>query len=84
MTTLLRTVLPALLLTALITLSLGGCTQRYAGDVTPELDSYAHNETQDNYQYARVIDNNTRSIWDDLARFLLIDETSKLNPYPVR
>ena len=76
-------VFPALLLAAVCCMTLGGCTQRYAGDVTPELDSYAHNSTQDHYRYARVIDHNTRTIWDDLANLLLINEPTKLTRYPV-
>ena len=83
MPTIFRRVLPALLLSAAAVVCLGGCTQRYAGDVTPELDSYAHNSTQDHYRYARVIDHNTRGIWDDLANFLLINEPSQLHRYPV-
>jgi hypothetical protein len=79
----LRRGLTAVLLAAGCTLVLGGCASRYAGDITPELDSYAHNSTQDYNRYARVIDNNTRQAWDDLANFLLLNETSGLTEYPV-
>lgn len=57
-----------------------GCATSYGTDLTPELASYSQSEEQDANTYARVIDNNTRTIWDDFARFLLIDKTSRLNP----
>lgn len=58
----------------------GGCASSYSSDLTPELASLTQTEQQDANQYARVIDNNTRSIWDDFARLLLLDKNSRLNP----
>ena len=58
----------------------GGCS--YRSDVTPELDSVAANSEQDYNRYARVIDNNTRSAWDDLASILLIDRNMRLTRAP--
>ncbi len=52
-------------------------------DMTPALDSITRTSQQDKNQYARVIDHNTRAIWNDLARFLLIDRTSRLEPWPM-
>ena len=52
-------------------------------DMTPALDSITRTTQQDRNQYARVIDHNTRAIWNDLARFWLIDRTSRLEPWPM-
>lgn len=73
-----RTLTAALLAFALLLAS--GCATGYSGDLTPELASLTQSEEQDANQYARVIDNNTRSIWDDFARALLLDKNSRLNP----
>ena len=70
----------ALLLAAgLLTACSSTSPRAIRADVTPYMDSLARNTELDKNQYARVIDHNTRSAWDDLARILLIDETSRLN-----
>ncbi|MEM6853287.1 MAG: hypothetical protein AAF593_02660 [Planctomycetota bacterium] len=74
-----RHTLTATLLAAALLLA-GGCATGYSGDLTPELASLTQSEEQDANQYARVIDNNTRSIWDDLSRLFFLDKTSRLNP----
>ncbi len=51
-------------------------------DMTPELFSTGKSEGQAANHNARVIDNNTRGIWDDLSRLFFFDETSPLTPYP--
>ncbi|MBB6430390.1 hypothetical protein [Algisphaera agarilytica] len=58
----------------------GGCATNYSNDLTPELASYGKSEEQDANTYARVIDNNTRTIWDDFARIFFLDKNSRLNP----
>ena len=73
-----RTLTATLLAGALLLAS--GCATSYGTDLTPELASLSQTEEQDANQYARVIDNNTRSIWDDFARLLLLDKNSRLNP----
>ncbi|MEO1236718.1 MAG: hypothetical protein AAFX76_08020 [Planctomycetota bacterium] len=79
MTLSLRRTLPAVLLVGSLTFLLGGCGPKYTNDLTPELASLTRSEQQDANLYARVIDNNTRSAWDDLARLFLLDENSSLN-----
>lgn len=74
-----RTLVAALLVGGMTLLSTG-CATGYGNDLTPELDSYSRSSEQDANLYARVIDNNTRTIWDDFARLLLIDKTSRLQP----
>ncbi|MEM9420736.1 MAG: hypothetical protein AAGA25_17045 [Planctomycetota bacterium] len=73
-----RTLAAVLLAGAL--LYTGGCASSYSNDLTPELASYGRSEQQDANTYARVIDNNTRTIWDDFARIFFLDKTSRLNP----
>lgn len=75
-----RRTLAATLLAGGMILVNTGCATNYGTDLTPELASYSQSEEQDANQYARVIDNNTRSIWDDFARLLLLDKTSRLQP----
>lgn len=62
-------------------LMVGGCS--YRSNMTPELDSMAASSEQDYNRYARYIDNNTRSAWNDLQRLLLLDRSSRLTKYPV-
>ena len=57
-----------------------GCGTR--GDLTPELHSYTGSIEQDRNTVARVVDNNTRLIWDDIYRVLLLDRTSDLTRWP--
>ena len=52
-------------------------------DMTNAADSTARDDDQDRNDYARVIDNNTRGIWDDLARLMLVDRSSRLTPFSV-
>ena len=66
----------------LLFVGVAGCSgPRY--NVTPFLDSYAHNHEQDKNRYLRTIDHNTRSAWDDLAKLLLLDRPLRLVEYPV-
>ena len=81
-----RRFLPLLALAAGSTLLLStGCTQaqRIRANYTPYLDSTAYNSEQDRNTQARVIDHNTRGIWDDLNRMLLLDRPSRLTPYTI-
>ena len=78
-----KTLLPAAAL-LLVVGPLTACSNTSArairNDVTPRLDSTARSEAMDSNQYARVVDHNTRTAWDDLARFLFIDETTGMTP----
>ncbi|MEM9882963.1 MAG: hypothetical protein AAF800_08610 [Planctomycetota bacterium] len=73
-----RTFLAGLLAASL--LLAGGCATGYSTDLTPELESAGMTREQVENRNARVIDNNFRSIWDDLARAMLLDRTSGLQP----
>lgn len=79
--------LPLLALAVGATLLLGtsGCAatkaERIRANYTPYLDSVAFNSEQDRNTQARVIDHNTRNIWDDLNKILLLDEPSRLSAY---
>ena len=80
--------LPAVALLAGGTLLIGtaGCAtkaQRIRANYTPYLDSTAYNVEQDRNRQARVIDHNTRGIWDDLNRILLLNEPSRLTYYTI-
>lgn len=48
---------------------------------TPTLDHLAASHEQIENAHARVIDNNTRGIWSDLDRLLLLHRSSRLQPY---
>lgn len=52
-------------------------------NVTPELDHVAASNEQIRNDHARIIDNDTRAIWSDLDRLLLMDRSSRLQPHPV-
>ncbi|MEM8737601.1 MAG: hypothetical protein AAGG38_03875 [Planctomycetota bacterium] len=78
MTLAFRRTLTAALLAVSLTWIAAGCT--YRDDLTPELASLSQTEEQDANQYARVIDNSTRSAWDDLARLFLLDHNTRLTP----
>ncbi|BAM04109.1 hypothetical protein [Phycisphaera mikurensis] len=71
--------------TLLLSLGGTGCTkaQRIRANYTPYLDSTAYNSEQDRNRQARVIDHNTRGVWDDLNRVLLLDQPSRLSPYTI-
>ena len=86
MRTLPRRSLPLLALAACVLfLPSAGCTktERIRANYTPYLDSTAYNSEQDRNTQARVIDHNTRGIWDDLNRLLLLDQPSRLTPYTI-
>lgn len=76
-----RFVTASVFVSALALMSVG-CSSRgsISSDVTPALTSHGRTAEQDANTYARVIDNNTRTLWDDFARFFLVDKTSRLNP----
>lgn len=75
----------ALAIGATLLLGTSGCAatkaERIRANYTPYLDSTAKNAEQDRNTQARVIDHNTRSIWDDLNRILLLDKPSHANIY---
>ena len=79
----------AFLLVALLLPAMGCASQErkritarsVRSNMTPALDSIGRTTDQDYNNYARVIDHNTRAAWNDLARLLLIQETSDLEPY---
>lgn len=52
-------------------------------NTTPSLAHYARNGEQVKNDHARIIDNNTRGIWDDLDRILLLHENSHLTRHPI-
>jgi hypothetical protein len=64
-----------------------GCTRVTAGQIranmTPELASTNRSRELRKNDLARVRDNNTRAIWDDMDRFLLLHRNSRLTPWPV-
>ena len=70
---------------ATLLLGSGGCAatkaERIRANYTPYLDSIAANSEQDRNTQARVIDHNTRSLWDDLNKVLLLDKPSHANIY---
>jgi hypothetical protein len=67
--------------------SLTGCNRVTArdirGNMTPELKTTNRSGQLHKNDYARIIDNNTRSAWDDLDRFLLLHRNSRLTPWPM-
>lgn len=67
--------------------SLTGCNRVTAGDIrrdmTPELMTTTRSSEFHRNDYARIIDNNTRSAWDDMDRFLLMHRNSRLTPWPM-
>ncbi len=73
----------ALLLAAALMFT--GCTSAWGvrADLTNATDSTARSDDQDRNNYARTIDHNTRGIWDDTARLLLLDRPSRLSPYTI-
>ena len=72
--------LPALALAGTAVLAAPGCGTR--GDLTPELHSYSGSAEQDRNTVARVTNNDTRLIWDDIYRLMLLDRTSTLHRFP--
>ena len=71
-----RIILSAVALTACT--SLTGC----GVGLTPELHSYAESGEQFSNRHARVVNNNTRQIWDDLENIFLLNRTSRLHRFP--
>lgn len=52
-------------------------------DMSPELTTRAETEEEGQVRTARVVDTNTRTIWDDLRNIFLLDRPSRLSLYPV-
>ncbi|MEM1444699.1 MAG: hypothetical protein AAGF84_01460 [Planctomycetota bacterium] len=75
--------LALLTLAALPAVALTGCTSAPAirADMTPAADSATRTADQDYNDYARIVDHNTRMIWDDLARLMLLDKPSRQSPW---
>jgi hypothetical protein len=79
-----RLLTPAVLFVAAV--ALGGCqTSKHSlrADISPELASTASSEDQDDNNYARVIDHNTRDAWEDAKRLLLLERSTMLSPYVI-
>ena len=76
-----KTLMTVLAVSALCvaTFSLTGC-----GTMTPELMSSGKAPAEIHYTRSRVMDNNTRGIWDDLDRIFMLEKNSGLSPYPMR
>lgn len=76
-------ILPVLAVAALPLLGLTGCNTvpGIRADMTNHADSTTRSSEQDANDYARIIDHNTRMAWDDLARILLLDKTSRQSPW---
>lgn len=65
-------------LTLAVMLSLsGGCSSATA----PELMTTTKTPGQYGNQLARVMNNNTRGIWNDLDRLFFLDKNMNLQPY---
>jgi hypothetical protein len=80
----------ALALTLALTLPLvGGCAMGDQGDAqyvrgtTPELATMRQSEGQLKNTEARVINTDIRALRDDIHRALLLDQNTRLYPYPV-
>ena len=84
MSKLFRLMCPVLAL-AFVAVLTGGCHSATAirADYTNSLDSHAQHTEQDRNTYARTIDHNTRSAWDDLANIMLLDRPGRLTYYQV-
>jgi len=68
--------LGAMTLAVTICLS-GGCSTATA----PELMTTAKTPGQYGNQLSRIMNNNTRGIWDDLDRMFFLDHNLRLTPY---
>ncbi len=68
-----------------LTLTTTGCSrqQLVRANMTNAADSTVHSDDEDWNNYARVVDHNTRGIWDDLNRLLLLDKPSAMSPYSI-
>ncbi len=67
--------LGALALAAALSLS-GGCAAS-----APELMTTAKTPGQYGNQLVRIMDNNTRGIWDDANRLFFLEHNLRLSPY---
>lgn len=73
----------AILLGAGLTLAtaatmMGGCS---SAATAPELMTTAKTPGQYNNQLSRVINNNTRGIWNDADRLFFLDKNQNLQPF---
>jgi hypothetical protein len=53
------------------------------GNMTPELQTTAMTSEQHKTRVARSVDHTLRQIWDDLDYIFLVDQPSRLTPYPI-
>ena len=63
---------------SITTLAFTGC-----GTMTPELLSTGYSAPQEHYKISRIMDNNTRTAWDDAWRILLFDHNMRASEYPM-
>ncbi len=75
--------LALLTVAALPVAGLTGCNSAPAirSNMTNAADSTTRSTPEDYNDYARVVDHNTRMIWDDIARIMMLDRTSRLSPW---
>lgn len=52
-------------------------------NLTPELKTTAMTGEQHKSRVARSLDHTMRQIWDDLDYIFLVDQPSRLTPYPI-
>ncbi len=52
-------------------------------NMTPELKTTAMTHEQHKSRIARSVDHTLRQIWDDLDYIFLVDQPSRLTPYPI-
>ncbi|QDU32750.1 hypothetical protein KS4_07840 [Poriferisphaera corsica] len=75
MTKTLKTV-SALCVLAVVAVSLTGC-----GTMTPELMSGTQAAGDMHYKWSRVMDNSSRTAWNDFERLFFLDQNSQANPF---
>jgi hypothetical protein len=68
--------LSAAVVVALSLMVMTGCTI----DPTPELFASSRSFGQHRNKHSRVVDNNLRSLWDDMDRILFLDHNMMLSP----
>ncbi|WP_432797872.1 hypothetical protein [Poriferisphaera sp. WC338] len=75
-----KTLKTVLAVSALSIASIGmtGC-----GTMTPELLTTGRTPSQEHYKNSRIMDNNTRTAWDDAARIFFLDHNMAGTPYPM-
>ncbi|QQE10767.1 hypothetical protein JD969_14840 [Planctomycetota bacterium] len=76
MTKTLKTVLAICVLSA-VSVSMTGC-----GTMTPELTSSNEAAGEMHYKYSRIMDNNTRSAWNDFERMFFLSHNMRSSPFP--